>query len=444
MAATEPETKTVTCSRCPKACEVRPLKDGSPALAPGWLNLAGALYCDVCRKRNFAMRSITLPVWSAEPADGESTKDAWGRMLTALRLSFRQAAQVGTWAMRELAKCDNGDITREKDAAGKTKIKLAKAQPSKHLYKTARDLAPDLDSQSVGSVIQRARKKYAETRWEQRVTLTVGLPKFGFPAPIPIPEKDAGVSFDGEGNLWLSVRISGSRFRLRLARNKDHHRQLAAIRKGLDGEGRFGEVTLTGKSDGGKLSEIRARFAMELPIEKHERKATLHVSTVKDKLWSVLLEGREQGWNLNEDQAKSIVFGHANRVQRLADDDKFERRHPRKKSGGINAVRARVAEKYAARMNDFCHKAGAMLVGFAARNHVGVIEYHETSERFIEAFPWFKLRTMCEQKAVQSGISFVLIEDSGESAAPQTVDLLTAPPALEVEPIPGVRRGMLD
>jgi hypothetical protein len=59
------------------------------------------------------------------------------------------------------------------------------------------------------------------------VLLKMGLPKFGFPAPAPIPQKDADVSFDAEGNLWLSARISGTRFNLRLA----HHRQLLRARQ---------------------------------------------------------------------------------------------------------------------------------------------------------------------------------------------------------------------
>jgi transposase len=129
----------------------------------------------------------------------------------------------------------------------------------------------------------------------------------------------------------------------------------------------------------------------------------------------VLLEGRDQTWNLNEDHVKSIVFAHKHRLQRLADDDKFERRHPRKKSGGITAVRERLADKYAKRMSDFCHKAAAMLVGFAGRNHVGTIEYHERTERFVAEFPWFKLRAIVEEKATQNGISIVFIEDSSES-----------------------------
>jgi hypothetical protein len=334
----------------------------------------------------------------------------------ALRTSFKQAAQVGTWAMRELAKADNGEVQRTKGDDGKTKIKLAKPEPSKHLYGMARELAPDLDSQSVGSVLQRARKKYAETRWDQRVLLKISLPKFGFPSPVPIPQKETKVSFDDNDQLWLSVRISGTRFNLRLACGRDHHRQRAAIRKGLAGEARFGEVTLTGKADeSGKLSEIKARFAVEMQNEKRERTAVLRVATAKDRLWTVLLEGRDQTWNLNEDQIKNIVFAHRNRVQRLADDDKFERRHSRKKNGGIKAVRERIAEKYANRMSDFCHKAAAMLVGFAVRNHVGCIEYHERAERFVTEFPWFKLRSFVEQKATQNGISVVLIEESSES-----------------------------
>lgn len=405
----------VTCTHCARTCEVRPIKDGAPALAPGWLDLDGAKYCATCRTLNFCIRTVVLPVWSAEANDGESTKDSWSRFLSALCISFQQAAQVGTWAMRELAKADNGEVLRTKDAEGNIKIKLAKANETKDLYRKAREIGPDLDSQTVGAVLQRARKKYAETRWAQRALLTASLPKFAYPAPVPIPRRDASILFGNDNNLWLSVRLSGTRFNLRLARNQDHRRQLSAIQKGLAGIARLGQVTLTGRSDaGGKLSQIKARFSIELPIEKRDRTATLKVVTAKEVLWNVTIEGRAQPWNLNEDQIKSIVLGHKRRLLRLAEDSKFERR---KAHHGIDLVRDRIARKYANRMRDFCHKAAGLLLGLAMRNHVGLIEYHETNERFIIEFPWSALRAAMMQKAAQNGIHVRLIEDSGQSAA---------------------------
>src|SRR5262249_21725939 len=128
--------------------------------------------------------------------------------------------------------------------------------------------------------------------------------------------------------------------------------------------------------------------------------------------------GREQHWDLNEDQAKGWVIAHQARLSRISQDRKFERQRPRKERAGLNGLTADLAKKYDDRFRDWCHKAARILVNFARRQKCGRIEYDDSETGFCPGLPWFKLRAMIEQKCSEISIGFVHQnaphEDAGE------------------------------
>src|SRR5206468_3314390 len=91
-------------------------------------------------------------------------------------------------------------------------------------------------------------------------------------------------------------------------------------------------------------------------------------------------------------------------------DTKFDRRVTRRKRAYLNGVRDRVCTKYRRRLDDFCHKAAAMLAGFARRNRVAQVEYDDSDQEYLPGFCWFKLRTLCAEKLSAVGIRLVLAE----------------------------------
>jgi hypothetical protein len=379
----------------------------------GWAKFGDETLCKACRGDAFVRRSVVLPVWSVEPNKGEGTDKAKHRFYTAFRESSRWSAQVGTWVIREMAKADNLPIKHTVGKDGKSKATMEKINIDQWLRDGSRELAGKLDSQSRYSVIRLAMGKYNKTRFDQRVRLNVQLPSYKFPAPIPIPSKDSKIWIADDGNLYIDVRIGGEHFVLRMARGQEFHRQHSQIRQALNGCGRIGDLLITSRlKDGGGLDKIKVVIPVEIPIVARERKNLMIVKTAKGRLWSVMLEGRDVTWNMNEDQVLGVIAANKRRRQRLSEDAKFERRG----SPGLQKVRDRMAEKYANRMADYCHKAAKMLVDFAVRNQVANLQYHETDDKFVSEFPWFKLRENVKNGLKANGITFELISDSAESA----------------------------
>jgi transposase len=245
---------------------------------------------------------------------------------------------------------------------------------------------------------------------------------------VPVPSKDVTLSIDAENNLWLRLRMSGERFHLRLARGRDFARQWTTIKQVLDGTAKLGEVSIRW-SDRALMASIMAY----VPRTPSQREHILDVVTAKDRLWSVSRE--DWNWNINEDQIKSIVYGHYAKLQRLREDEKAERRAPKSDHTDLAAVRARRSRIYKNRIADFTHKASAFLVGYAVRGKVATIRYFER-DKFVEDFPYFQLREQVQYKADTYHIAFEHAEkfndDRDDEPEPPPTD--DTPPAEPVAP----------
>ena len=99
------------------------------------------------------------------------------------------------------------------------------------------------------------------------------------------------------------------------------------------------------------------------------------------------------------------VAEHRKRIQRWADDSKFENRP----TPTFSRRRTRAVEKYRHRMDSACHEIAAQLAGYAERRRFEVVEYNDSVQGFCVTFPWYKLKQLIAQKLDARGIRLELV-----------------------------------
>ena len=433
----------ITCDATGKTAETASAKDGSPKLPRGWRKIGGQTYSPEAKKALYCPRSIRVPVASVvegyDPPDWsvERCRLGWQSFRSAVKQASRTAAQIGNAMLFELARLDSLPLQEGENGKKLPKWPLATKDVWKRLYAVGREQFPEFDSQSLAAIRQRAWRRYNDRergRFQIRVLGTVSLPTFRDGIPVPLPAKDCKLWFGDSKKPFLRFRLAGQRFTVRLRGGFRFARQIAALEKAVADPNLRGEVSLCLRQVGAshhnglatrsqpganaKKTEIIVAVSVLLPRDQGERThGALIVKTCKDRLWQVFCAGRAQLWDLNEDQAKGWVIAHRARLFRINQDRKLERLWPRKAKAGLNGLTADLAKKYDDRFRDWCHKAARMLVNFARRQKCGRIEYDDTETGFCPGLPWFKLRSMIEQKCAEFGIEFVHQSASGDNAS---------------------------
>lgn len=466
----------VVCCKCSTTIEATPLKDGSEPQPRGWHRLAGALWCPKCWADNFALRSIVLPVASviegyASGESGEWGQEAcaagWKAFRTALRVSSRQAAQYANLAISECFAADQEPLLptkrkrKRQEEEGEEEIdgvKLPKLEYPDSRPK-GRQRFSELDSQSLGSVHQKAQAKYREQRWDLRVTCRKSLASFRSDLPVPVPAKDArlevshkhqqtvaeGERQPGRGEPFLRLRLAGHQFTLRLrsgAGNKrgefSFWRKIAALEKIECGEALQGEVKLferkMGEANGRNGAQNRAApgapaygtrvfasIACWLPKDKGEREqVTIRVVTGPDRLWTIFVGDSAEPINVNEEQARRWVIVRRTRLHALSEDHRFERRSRLRgcpvQPSDLAGPRQRISDTYDRLLKDWSHKAARILANLAKRRRACRVVYNDSDKRWCPKFPWFMVWTMFQNNLNEFGIEGVHETTSGDGA----------------------------
>lgn len=423
----------ITCDATGKTAETVSLKDGSPRLPKGWKKIGGQIYSPEAKKSLYCPRSIRVPVASVvegyDPPNWsvERCRLGWQSFRLAVKEASLTAAQIGNAMMFELARLDSLPLEEGEKGRKLPKWPLATKEVWKRLYSVGREQFPEFDSQSLAAIRQRAWRRYNNPRsgrFQIRVLGTASLPTFRDGIPVPLPARDCKLWFGDSKKPFLRFRLGGQRFTVRLRGGFRFSRQIAALKKAAADPALRGEVSLCLRKVGdshhnglatraqpganAKKTEVIAATSVLLPRDKGERTdSALIVKTCKDRLWQVLCAGREEHWDFNEDQAKGWVIAHRARLFRICQDRRFERQRPRKERAGLDGLTADQAKKYDDRFRDWCHKAERMLVNFARRQKCGRIQYDDSETGFCPGLPWFKLRSMIEQKCSEFSVGFV-------------------------------------
>jgi hypothetical protein len=448
---------TIRCAATGLEKPTRLLPDGTPALPPRWKRVGQLAYSPRGFAECYVTRCARLPVasvvcgragldWSVQ-----ATTEGWQHFRRAVRASCLDAARFCNWCFAEFAKADTEPLadSGKRDHYGRPLLTLPKLALPKHLYGAGRLLYPLLDSQSLGSLIQRAWKKYQEERFEIRFLCRRSLPSYREDTPVPIPAKDAPLSVNDQGQLFARVRVHGEAFTLRLRNGRDFQQPLDRVRLILAGEARQGELCLYEQEVGSDrrnrasrrvqpganrvATEFVAAISYNALKQSRQGKATARVTLTPGRLWTVTVGQSERPWFCNEAQRhqfeaefrRKTALGekHRERLQLISEDRKLERRLPKVYRASLNGVTGDLARRHHNRMTSLCHGASRMLANFLARQFsgkpreekLGTVYYDDSNQESFANFPVFTLRSMVRQKVEELGITFVHINGSEET-----------------------------
>lgn len=406
----------VYCGKCGKSRDAKPTRGGNPRVPMGWKRAMDWVWCDACWHANWKLRAITIPI--AGPADA-----TWAELREALRTCWQSSTRLANWTMTQLY---TRDVRREPG------VEKMPAMPKIYLYPEARIECPEMDSQSVSSLLQAVERKYRAKRYDVIWRAAESLPNHRYPVPYPIHNAAWSVSRDDGGGRYLSVRLAGRRWSLRLRGGPRHRRMMGAVDQLIRGEAVRGELAIYQTSASSSVhrpssapaTQLMAKMVMWLPKKECNGMATstLHVRTGGDSLLIYHVDDGEPRY-LHADQVRKWIAAHADRLQRISDDTKMEKRRPKRMMRGISERRQAMCRKHHRRLDSFVHEATAMLVGFARRQQCGKVVLDVTNQSFANSFPYHDLKGKLAYKLDEHGIT---LETSGGVVAEK-------PDSLEVE-----------
>lgn len=300
------------------------------------------------------------------------------------------------------------DVRREPDGPEKMP-----PMPRVYLYPEARAVVPEMDSQSVASLLQAVERKYRARRYDLIWRSAISLPNHRYPVPYPIHNQAWSVSRDDDGNRILSVRLAGARRSLRLRGGARHRRMLGAVDALIAGRAIKGELAVyqvsasssTHRPAAQPATQLMAKMVMWLPKgAPRQREGVLHVRTGRDSLLVYHLDSDRDPRYLHADQVRRWIAEHAERLQRISDDTKAEKRRPKRAMRGINERRAAWCRKHHRRLDSAIHEATAMLANFAARRGVAQVVLDTRERGFASSFPYHELEAKLTYKLDEHGI----------------------------------------
>jgi len=267
----------IACDHCNRAMQVKPTAKGSPRLPRGWKRHDN-VWCDKCWKNNWKLRAIAIPI--AGPVDA-----TWPDLRVALRTCWSASTRLANWATTQLYA---RDVRRQ---PGDEKMP---PMPKIYLYPEAREQAPDMDPQSVASLLQAVERKYRARRYDVIWTASQSLPNHRYPVPYPCHNASWSVDRDDDGRRLLSVRLAGQRRSLALRGGKRHRRMLGAVDALIAGKAVKGELSIyqtkasssTHRPSSEKQTQLMAKMVMWLPKPQtaNAKDAVLDVRTGSESL----------------------------------------------------------------------------------------------------------------------------------------------------------------
>lgn len=406
------------CTSCGLVQQTKPTKKGNPRLPRGWKEHMG-VWCRNCWRRNWRLRAITFRV--AGPVDGE-----WSELRDALSECWRNAAAVANWAVRELSRAD---VVRTPE------MDKLPPMPAVYLYPGAREVAPEMDTASVVSLLQAVERKYRARRHDVVWLRKASPPSYRYPTPYPVHNQRWSAHLGADEEALITVPLAGRRWTLRLAGGEAYYRQRAAFLQLMRGEAIQGELSLYQVSGstgdhrtgigGRRQSRLMAKLVMWLPApapEADDRRGTLYVRTAPDSLL-VYRINMDESRCLHADQARRWAAEHRQMLQRLSDDTKAEKRRPRRARRGIDARRQASARRYRRRMDSLTHEATAMIAGYAQRRKVASVVYDDTDKSYVpDGFPWADLRTKLAYKLAGMHIPLEIASGEVEAETPDPLE----------------------
>lgn len=358
-------------------------------LPPTWKVIQGATYSPEAIKQKYRVGCVSIPIVFSD--DAEENK----RINDTLNQGFRLSTGLANWFMREFYV---RDIRRTPDSPEKMPTFDVGS-----LYQDVKETFPLATTPSglLASMEHRIRGIYKHARYSILWTCAQSLPSFRYPYPYPVRAQDWTLVADAENRdqFTANVNIAKVRYLFKLSTSYKYKRQRQGLHCLLD-LGRVGEVCFVRKKGGKVFAQISGYF----PKESHQE-FTGEFSVRSDSqslLVALDIKGKKL-WIYNGDQARRWVQENRRRLNRWADDSKYEDR-PRP---GFTDRRKASSRKFHNRMDTLVDQLAARVVNFAKRRRYAQINLDLTCHDFVDSFPWRSLRDRICQQAAAASISVV-------------------------------------
>jgi len=174
------------CSDCGRERE----KPASPRLPRRWKRREQSVYCPDCWRKQYVLRAISVPV--ASPLDG----CYWRTLDVKLQAMWAATTACSNWMVTQLYA---RDVRRQPGDHKKPRT------PQVYLYPEARQLFPQLPSQTVSALEHSVSARYRARRYEVVWTAAAALPTFRYPVPFPLPNQAWNVTIESPADKkrWL-------------------------------------------------------------------------------------------------------------------------------------------------------------------------------------------------------------------------------------------------
>lgn len=221
-----------------------------------------------------------------------------------------------------------------------------------------------------------------------------------------------------DGKPWVVIVLPGGWAVLRLRGGPEFGRQMASFRQVVSGQLPKRQLFLrkhivsgqshrtgTGGRDSG--DRVMVKMVADMPVREPRSDRVLTLCVDPATFWVAELDGRT-AWVANSDHVRRAMdwLGiHHDRLQRLRQDAKAERRLCVKKTRQWQASLDRCCLKHARRMSSWLHEMAAHVIGFCERQGVAELVYDDSKREGLPLFPWYKLKTLLGDKCAVAGIA---------------------------------------
>ena len=466
---TAPQPPKAHCKLCDRSADRRYVKKTGEWTKPSrWVvyQKTGDLFCEKCGPMAVITRTITLPV--AKPLDCD-----WEQLKRAVIAGWTASTIVKNELMRELLK---HEVRVKPNTVYKSRTMVPGTQPledypaeiegchpSTHLYRVARELAPELASGDCSVLAKEVWSFYGRHRAKVLVNGEL-FPSFRYPQPFVVRAQESNPRMeiaerrtkckDAKGEerevvyryAVVGLKINDTVYRLALASGKRHKRAMSLLKQAIkayetnDPNFKIGDISIAGEKCGWAAhryalaerdphtrNKTYARILVRIPItrlatglKEERRKEPFVLKTAK----TALMVGQvEEGFVFTTDghdlrrrlKANERQMSDRCLIRKIRRHERIMRRTAKDRKMGfsrrirheINAVRSKISDKHERWMKAWMHHQTARVIAFAKRQNVGVLEYDDTDKSFLDHFQWFRLRDMLKNKCHESGIIFV-------------------------------------
>jgi len=398
----------ISCKITGKTIETKLTTLGNPKLPKGWKWKGDDSYSPEAWNKLYFLRAITIPVVSPviEDANPQAMRAAWDQLNAQLKEAWSKSTEAANWAVKRLW---SNDVLRQPGQL--------KCPPPPKLY-----LYGERDwtgwSQSAGAVLRTIEASYKKKRYEIVWTGSAGVPNVRYPYPFPIHNASWHLTQEKGGQIVFDCRLPSGRVAMRLrTKDKGGKYRMEALKHLIDNPDLRGEAALLKKSDGTIMVKIVGWF----PKVVRPMSGELWVRTSASVLLTIFNERDEQQMVIHGDWIRRKVAGHSAGLERWHDDQKLERRVPkRRRRKSLEDMRAQT-DKMHNRLKTFVDQTASQVVNFAVRQKLAVLRYDDREQGYFLSFRWDELKQRIETLCGVHNIKFERFIDAAKAVTARKI-----------------------